>query len=143
MPARPLAADTLAPWADGYVGIPWRWRGRDRHGIDCHGLVMLVYREVFGLPVADFAYQTHTDGVAAIDAERRAWRRVAAPVAGDVAIVDAIHRGADGRRVRGPFHLALYAGANRALHAADGTGVVLVPVAPLRVVSWRRHGRRS
>ncbi len=138
-----MTGPAVAAWCDGYVGIPWQWRGRDRDGIDCHGLVMLVYREVFGLPVADFTYQTHADGMAAIDAERRAWHQVAAPAPGDVAIVDAIHRGTDGRRVRGPFHLALYAGADRTLHAADGLGVVLAPLARLRVIDWCRHRLRA
>jgi len=36
-----------APWASTYVGIPYRFAGRDRAGCDCWGLVRLVLAERF------------------------------------------------------------------------------------------------
>lgn len=32
-----------------YLGIPYVERGRDRDGVDCYGLVFLIYREVLGI----------------------------------------------------------------------------------------------
>lgn len=45
----------LAPWAGGYIGIPYRAHGRGREGADCWGLVRLVLAEVFGVAVPDMA----------------------------------------------------------------------------------------
>ena len=43
-----------APWASAYVGIPYRFAGRDRSGCDCWGLVRLVLAERFGVPLQSF-----------------------------------------------------------------------------------------
>lgn len=42
-------------WSEPYVGLPWQERGLTRDGIACWGLVVLVYAEVLGLPVPDYA----------------------------------------------------------------------------------------
>ncbi|MEY2653818.1 MAG: hypothetical protein RLZZ524_846 [Pseudomonadota bacterium] len=47
------SANTLQAWAGEYVGLPFLEKGRDRDGLDCWGLIRLVYAERFGraLPV--------------------------------------------------------------------------------------------
>jgi hypothetical protein len=42
-------------WANTYVGLPWKERGRDRGGIDCFGLVRLVLIEQRGVRLPSFA----------------------------------------------------------------------------------------
>lgn len=37
-----------------YVGLPWRLHGSDRDGVDCWGLVRLVYREVLGIELPGY-----------------------------------------------------------------------------------------
>ena len=37
-----------------YIGIPYKWRGTDYDGCDCHGLVVLVYRDLFGVELIDY-----------------------------------------------------------------------------------------
>lgn len=37
-----------------YIGIPYRDHGRDRDGLDCWGLVDLIYREVRGITLPDY-----------------------------------------------------------------------------------------
>jgi cell wall-associated NlpC family hydrolase len=50
---------TAAPhWSRDYVGLPWRFAGRDRGGIDCWGLLWLIYRDVLGIEVASYAMET-------------------------------------------------------------------------------------
>ena len=41
-------------WVKPYIGLPFRLTGRDRRGIDCYGLVALVYQEVLCVTLPDF-----------------------------------------------------------------------------------------
>lgn len=36
-----------------YVGIPYKHRGRDLTGLDCWGLPILIYRDIFGIELLD------------------------------------------------------------------------------------------
>ena len=39
----------LPAWVADYVGLPWEPYGRTRAGVDCWGLVRLVYEERLGI----------------------------------------------------------------------------------------------
>lgn len=67
---------------DAFVGLPWRDKGRERDGLDCYGLVALVYAEQAGIVLPSYAedYATSEDREAVCDLiEGRAepWREVA------------------------------------------------------------------
>lgn len=69
----------VAPWAADYVGIPWRPFGRDRAGVDCWGLLRLVYAERFGIALPSYAgdYADPADRPAVeqlIGRHREGWR---------------------------------------------------------------------
>jgi probable lipoprotein NlpC len=42
-------------WSTPYIGLPWRERGLARDGVACWGLCRLVYAEVLGIEVPDYA----------------------------------------------------------------------------------------
>lgn len=50
-------------WVQSYLGIPFLEKGRTRAGLDCYGLVRLVYQEQRGLELPSYAegYATTTD----------------------------------------------------------------------------------
>ena len=43
----------MSHWATKYIGLPYRPGGRDRGGLDCWGLLKLIYLEQRGIPLPD------------------------------------------------------------------------------------------
>lgn len=132
-----------AHWSLAYLGLPWRDHGRDHDGVDCWGLVRLVYRERWGLDLDGYDGVYASAGeVAAIDAAIRTaavsptWMRIDRPIEGDVALY---------RRGRAEAHVGLVIG-ERLLHAVEPFGVRLellaTPRLACRLVGYHRHAGR-
>lgn len=105
--------------ANDYVGIPYVPRGLTREGVDCWGLVRLVYRDLYGitLPAGPDQYDPG-DGpaVAAIFSgpPRDDWRLAEVPEEGDVALF----------QVMGwPSHIGVICAPGAMLHAREGHAV--------------------
>ena len=39
---------------DKYLGIPYKYRGRDFNGVDCYGLWKLYYKETLGITLPEY-----------------------------------------------------------------------------------------
>ena len=48
---------------DSFIGLPWHDKGRARDGVDCYGLLHLVFAELRGIELPSFAeaYVTASD----------------------------------------------------------------------------------
>ena len=44
-----------AQWLNNYIGIPYKWGGRSRDAVDCYGLVVLIYKDKYGVELPDWA----------------------------------------------------------------------------------------
>ena len=119
----------------GYVGLPYRERGRDRSGLDCWGLNVVVYRDRFGVTVPDHgpAFAAVMDPLDAADPARqerafvrlaqklirdqkKTWTEIKTPVLGATVLV---------RRSGQPVHTGIYLTGGDLLHADFEIGSVV------------------
>ena len=130
-------------WANGYVGLPWLEHGRDARGLDCWGLVRLVYEEQFGidLPSLSDGYEDTVDGDSISSlyaAERCDWIERPGPSPGDAVVF---------RIVGIPLHVGVVVDARSFLHAWVERGTCLdrltSPAWRPRVLGFYRHRSRS
>lgn len=132
-------------WVAGYVGIPFVDRGRTRDGVDCWGLVRLVYAEQFGILLPDLSdeYSASEDPQAASSVifEKTTpgglWRPVGndKPSLGSVGVFS----------IRGlPAHVGIAVSDGLFLHAARGANSVIEswrsPIWRPRLTGWYDYG---
>lgn len=123
------------PWAADYVGLPFRPLGRGRDGVDCWGLLCLVYRERFRIRLPDWIepYADPHDRTAAAGQFARAaaqgWRRIDPSSAreGDAVLL---------RQGGVACHVGLFLGWPWLLHAEPGTETALDRLDGIR---WSRR----
>lgn len=129
-------------WAGAYLTIPFKDRGRDASGLDCWGLVRMVYLERFGVMLDDHAatYESCTDGVgmaAAWQAERQRWTLLDSSDALRVGDVAAFRIGENTQ------HVGIAVARGRFLHAVHGVGVAIEdwasPLWANRLRGWYRY----
>lgn len=116
-------------WTDAYIDLPYKIDGRDREGVDCWGLVQLVYREILGiaLPAKNGWHEEAGSDWAKIAAmmkeEAQRWEDVFRPSEFDVILMR-----------RGPLacHVGLCVGGGLMLHISEGTNSTVEPYQGLR-----------
>lgn len=107
-------------WSRDYVGLPHQRAGRARAGVDCYGLLWLIYRDVLGIALASYAGETldscEKEEIAALitcGCAVSPWQQVAfgAERTFDMAIF---------RRGALQSHVGLVTAPGRVLHIVDG-----------------------
>jgi cell wall-associated NlpC family hydrolase len=109
----------MTAWLRNYVGLPKVHAGRSREGVDCYGLIWLVYREVLGIQLPSYAGE-------ALDLKER--EEIAGLIAGGRLVApwrevkDGSERPFDMavfRRGTLESHVGLVVGPGRMLHIVD------------------------
>lgn len=105
-----------------YVGIPYVHGGRDFSGVDCYGLVYLVYREEFGIVLPRY------DGVP----DEKEWHEVAVALANEAKSsgrwqpTDHFREGdvVEFKILKAP-HIGIYVPEQRVLHCREGSNACI------------------
>jgi sulfur carrier protein ThiS len=106
-----------------YIGLPYAANGRDESGIDCWGLVRLFYKQEYSIELPSYteeyagAYDTRILGM--MDLYKNNWAQVAQPEVGSVIVFNILGE---------PFHVGIYIGDDKFIHARDGMDSVVESV---------------
>jgi cell wall-associated NlpC family hydrolase len=105
-----------------YIGIPFKERGRDFSGVDCYGIVVLVYKEELGIKLWDTASydlkdHTHSKDNLMLSNYYKDWKPVNKEEAQEL---DILMFTMDDELQDIPNHIALYLGENKLLHCMSG-----------------------
>lgn len=101
-------------WANRFIGIPYRDKGRDWHGCDCWGLVRLIMAEIYGVHLDSYTqcYATAADPRSGLKVVQAGvlddWRCVTTPQAGDMVVLNIASR---------PWHCGVMIDAAHFIHA--------------------------
>lgn len=113
----------MIQWTNNYIGIPFLPNGRDRAGLDCWGLVCLVYSEIKGIQLPQYRDVFIDTGIGSLrrvarmmSAERLSWAKVAAPEPLDVIML---------RHSEFVWHVGLVIDHRRMLHVDQGINSVI------------------
>ena len=114
-------------WSTQYIGLPVSPLGTSRGGVDCWGLVMLVYAEIFSIRLEhhrDHLLAAHRGGQIDCADFQAITEPTEDPVDGDVLHMWSIRDG-----VKTPNHIGLVAGhKHKILHVQEGAGSVIMDV---------------
>lgn len=101
------------------IGVPFADGGRSMSGVDCWGLVMVIYARL-GITLTDYAVSAFASAQIGhiIQRDKALWREVDMPETGDVIIMALDHR------LPGVCtHCAVSLGGTMAIHALNRLGV--------------------
>jgi hypothetical protein len=106
-----------------YIGLPYATNGRDESGIDCWGLVRLFYKQEYNIDLPSYteeydgAYDTRI--LQMMDLYKNNWAQVQSPEVGSVIVFNILGE---------PFHVGIYIGEDKFIHARDGMDSVVESV---------------
>lgn len=133
----------VTPWTDRYIEIPFVPDGRDRTGVDCYGLVYLVYKEQRAIELPSYAgifkdqsFESLRRVARFIATHKNTWRKVEDPRPFDMIIL---------RSGRYLWHVGIVIDSRHMLHIMDGINSCREEYTGLfwrnRVEEFRRYGK--
>ncbi|CAI2936032.1 C40 family peptidase [Aminobacter niigataensis] len=130
-------------WLNRYVGIPFVSRGRSRAGLDCWGLVRLIYAQELGIELPSYGEIAAHDLISVSrevtsGKDGEAWGEVDRR---DLRPFDVVVMRYHGSRRIG--HVGAVADATNMIHVEEASAAVVVPLAHFtireRIACFRRH----
>lgn len=127
------------PWVEKYVGLPFADGGRDWSGVDCWGLVRLVFHTECGIDIPSYGEIAASEllKVASMvedETKKEPWHPIIHAQAFDVAVM---------HKRRAPVHVGVMADATNLLHVEIKTSAVLIdvkhPSVAFRSINYYRH----
>ena len=114
----------------GFIGLPFKLHGRDRSGVDCWGLIRLVFADHLGIDLPAYEYSSAKEARAElVESEKTAWVQVSPDSARpyDVVLL----------RVSGlPLHVGVVIDPPRFLHILAGVEACLEKYTDM---AWRNR----
>lgn len=111
-----------------WIGVPYRYGGNSRRGIDCSGLTRAIYKKVYHKTLKRNSDEQRTD-----NCQRVAKRNLRE---GDLVFFR------NGRRERKANHVGIYLKNGRFIHASSSEGVIVSSLnEPYYKKCWMQGGR--
>jgi lipoprotein Spr len=104
----------LARVVDSYLGIPYKWGGTTRAGMDCSAFTRAIFRETYGVELPRTSKQMYGVG--------RAIPREQSLKPGDLVFFKNTYSGP------GVSHVGIYLGNGRFAHASSSKGGTITPL---------------
>lgn len=110
-----------------YIGIPFKYGGRDYNALDCYGLVMLLYKELHDIIIPDVISPDYIEAIADLmNVEKLKWEPCDIGI-GAVLIFNIKGYGA---------HVGYVIGHDKMIHTWESTGGVTIErISP----SWKNR----
>lgn len=114
-----------------YIDIPFKANGRDRSGVDCWGLVCLIYKEEYNIILPSFSTEYHIEDDLRINElfaqYREGWQEKETPEAGDLVLF----------RIFGEqTHVGVMLNGQQFIHTREGSNCV---VDHLTLSKWKNR----
>ena len=109
-------------WLNNYIGLPYAFGGRDRKGVDCYGLIRLIFENEYQIQLPDWQFDEINLKLINDEIQGQV-------TSGDFEEIDGPEDGcfAICVRVRAAHHMGLcFAGG--VIHAQEKSGVIFQPV---------------
>lgn len=110
----------MQTWWNDYIGINYKEKGRDKDGLDCWGLVRLIYKEQYQIDLPSFTENYESDEKQKMEQllafGKEGWEKVDTPTIGDVVLL----------RILGlNVHVGVIVSPNQFIHVREATNTTI------------------